>query len=122
MRGNFYEFLYSPLSYIKSVCDEPLVVEVVVAEVGGVTYQVFEVKVQMCRSSFLGAPRVLFQSPRTPNTAGSVSPEHSKEMTVSRAEIAKKMGDRRMRPQPHLGRVNDEVIQMYYKDAIHKDA
>ena len=41
------EFLYSPLSYIKSVCDEPLVVEVVVAEVGGVTYQVFEVKVQM---------------------------------------------------------------------------
>ena len=47
MRGNFYEFLYSPLSYIKSVCDEPLVVEVVVAEVGGVTYQVFEVKVQI---------------------------------------------------------------------------
>jgi hypothetical protein len=36
------EFLYSPLSYMKSVCDEPLVVQI-----GGVTYQVFEVKVQM---------------------------------------------------------------------------
>jgi len=37
------EFLFSPLSYMQSVRrDEPIIVKI-----GGVTYQVFEVKVQM---------------------------------------------------------------------------
>ena len=36
------EFLYSPLTYMRAVRDEPVVVQV-----GGVTYQVIEVQVQM---------------------------------------------------------------------------
>ncbi len=36
------EFLFSPLTYMQSVRDEPIIVQI-----GGVTYQVFEVKVQM---------------------------------------------------------------------------
>ena len=36
------EFLYSPLAYMRAVRDEPVVVQV-----GGVTYQVIEAKVQM---------------------------------------------------------------------------
>ena len=36
------EFLFSPLTYLKSVRDDPIRVKI-----GGVTYQVFEVKVQM---------------------------------------------------------------------------
>ncbi len=36
------EFLFSPLTYMQSVRDEPIIVKI-----GGVTYKVFEVKVQM---------------------------------------------------------------------------
>jgi hypothetical protein len=36
------EFLFSPLTYMRPVRDEPIVVHI-----GHVTYQVFEVKVQM---------------------------------------------------------------------------
>ena len=36
------EFLFSPLTYMQPVRDEPIVVQI-----GGVIYQVFEVKVQM---------------------------------------------------------------------------
>ena len=36
------EFLFSPLTYMKSVRDEPIIVKI-----GAVTYKVFEVKAQM---------------------------------------------------------------------------
>jgi hypothetical protein len=36
------EYLFSPLTYMQSVRDEPIIVKI-----DGVTYKVFEVKVQM---------------------------------------------------------------------------
>ncbi len=38
------EFLYSPLSYMQSVCDSD---EPIIVKIDGVTYKVFEVKVYM---------------------------------------------------------------------------